>query len=86
MDKSLSTGDGGGGTCVANHGIPTNDLFSSKLLIPLFSQYLIKLCKRSTHRNIKKNTKIKLTLTRLEYTYVYFVILVKLRDNMCYRN
>jgi hypothetical protein len=50
--KSLSTGDGGGGTCVANHGIPTNDLFSSKLLIPLFSQYLIKLCKRSMYQVI----------------------------------
>lgn len=38
--KSLSTGDGGGRTSVTNHGLPTNDLFCSKLLIPLFSQYL----------------------------------------------
>ena len=30
FNKSLSTGDGGGGTSVANHGLPTNDLFSSK--------------------------------------------------------
>jgi len=50
--KSLSTGDGGGGTSVANHGLPTNDLFSSKLLFPLFSQYLIKLCKRSMYQVI----------------------------------
>ena len=50
--KSLSTGYGGGGTSVANHGLPKNDLFSSRLLFPLFSQYLIKLCKRSMYQVI----------------------------------
>jgi len=50
--KSVSTGDEGGRTSVAKHGLPTNDLFSSELLYPLFSQYLIKLCKRSMYQVI----------------------------------
>jgi hypothetical protein len=50
--KNLSTGDGGGRTSVGNHGLPTNDLFSSKLLFPLFSQYSIKHCKRSMYQVI----------------------------------
>ena len=50
--KSVSTGDGGGGTSVENHWLPTNDLFSSKLLFPPFSQYSIKHCKRSMYQVI----------------------------------
>ena len=53
--EQLRNKPGGGRTSVGNHGLPTNDLFSSKLLFSLFSQYSIRHCKRSMYQMISES-------------------------------